>query len=190
MRAKRGNPEANATQSGLLRSARNDGFNLILSGDSAGGGLAASLAALSAAAGIHLSGLALLSPWLDLGVSDPSYTANAATDPLFSPESAREAATLYLHGHDAKDPLASPLKGDVAGFPPTYLNVGTGEVLAGDAEALYARLQAAGVRVTYHPVDGMDHVAVTRDRALTGSAETFEALVGFVAGVLAGLGKG
>ena len=157
---------------------------LLVSGDSAGGGLAASLAALSAAGGITLSGLALLSPWLDLSVSDPSYTTNAATDPLFSAESAREAAALYLQGHAATDPLASPLKGDVAGFPPTYLNVGTGEVLAGEAESFHARLQDAGIPATYHPVDGMEHVAVTRDRALRGSAETLEALVGFVEGVL------
>jgi monoterpene epsilon-lactone hydrolase len=158
---------------------------LLVSGDSAGGGLAASLAALSAAVGIHLAGLALLSPWLDLSVSDRTFAANAATDLLFSEESAREAAALYLQGHAPSDPLLSPLKGEVGGFPPTYLNVGTGEVLAGDAASFHARLQEAVVPVAYHPVRGMEHVAVTRDRGLTGSVETFEALVGFVAGVLA-----
>ena len=153
---------------------------LILSGDSAGGGLAASLAALAHQAGIPLAGLALLSPWLDLTVTDPAYTTNAATDPLFSAEAAREAATLYLQGHIANDPLVSPLLGEVSCFPPTYVNVGTGEVLAGDAQRLRDRLEQAGVPVTLHAVDGMEHVAVTRDRGLVGSEEAFAGLVGFV----------
>ncbi len=153
---------------------------LILSGDSAGGGLAASLAAMAHQAGIPLAGLALLSPWLDLTVTDPHYTTNAATDPLFSAESARDAAALYLQGHAPSDPLASPLLGELSGFPPTYLNVGTGEVLAGDAQRLRDKLEQAVVPVTFHAIDGMEHVAVTRDRKLVGSEEAFAGLAGFV----------
>jgi acetyl esterase/lipase len=153
---------------------------LILSGDSAGGGLAASLAALAHQAGIPLAGLALLSPWLDLSVIDPAYITNAATDPLFSAEAAREAAALYLQGHMPSDPLASPLFGELSGYPPTYLNAGMGEVLAGDARRLRDRLEQAGVPVAFHEVDGMEHVAVTRDRSLVGSDETFERLAEFV----------
>ncbi len=163
--------------------AEAEGHPLILSGDSAGGGLAASLAALAHQAGIPLAGLALLSPWLDLSVTDPAFTTNAATDPLFSAEAAREAATLYLQGQSANDPLASPLLGEVSGYPPTYVNVGMGEVLVGDALRLRDRLEQAGVPVTLHAVDGMEHVAVTRDMGLVGSEETFAGLVGFVEGV-------
>ena len=68
---------------------------LVISGDSAGGGLAAGLAALSHEAGMHLAGLALLSPWLDLSVTDASYTANAVRDHLFSAEAAREAGLNF-----------------------------------------------------------------------------------------------
>ena len=153
---------------------------LILSGDSAGGSLAASLAALAHQAGIPLAGLALLSPWLDLSVIDPAYITNAATDWLFSAEAAQEAAALYLQGHMPSDPLASPLFGELSGHPPTYLNAGMGEVLAGDARRLRDRLEQAGVPVTFHEVDGMEHVAVTRDRSLVGSDETFERLAEFV----------
>jgi acetyl esterase/lipase len=157
---------------------------LILSGDSAGGGLATSLAAMAHQAGIPLAGLALLSPWLDLSVIDPAYTTNADTDPLFSAEAAREAAALYLQGHAADDPLASPLLGEVGGYPATYVSVGTGEVLAGDAQRLRDRLEQDGVPVTLHTVEGMEHVAVTRDHTLTGADETFYALTYFVKRVL------
>ena len=143
---------------------------LILSGDSAGGGLASSLSALAHQASIPLAGLALLSPWLDLSV----------TDPLFSAEAAREAAKLYLQGHTSSDPLASPLLGEVGGYPLTYICVGTGEVLAGDAQRLRDRLEREGVPVTFHGVDGMEHVAITRDRTLTGAEETLRTLTVFV----------
>jgi epsilon-lactone hydrolase len=156
------------------------GDSLILSGDSSGGGLAAALAALCIKDGITLAGLALLSPWLDLTITSAAYTSNATTDPLFSAEAAREAAGLYLQGHPSEDPLASPLQGPVTGFPPTYINVGTGEVLTDDAQKMHARLLRAGVEAQLHRVDGMEHVAVTRDLALTGAAETFVALTAFI----------
>lgn len=101
---------------------------LILSGDSAGGGLAASLAALCGAEGLPLAGLVLFSPWLDLTVSSGCYATNAASDPLFSRQSASEAADQYLQGHPMNDPLASPLFAELARFPPAFISVGTGEV--------------------------------------------------------------
>jgi epsilon-lactone hydrolase len=153
---------------------------LILSGDSAGGGLATALAALCIQNGVKLTGLALLSPWLDLTVTSPTYATNAAADPLFSADAARDAATHYLQGQPTDDPLASPLFGPVSGFPPTYINVGTGEVLAADAQKMHSRLLGVDVKVLLHRVDGMEHVAVTRDRTLTGAAETFDALSAFI----------
>jgi epsilon-lactone hydrolase len=153
---------------------------LILSGDSAGGGLAAALTTLCIKDEISLAGLALLSPWLDLTVTNPSYTTNAATDPLFSKEAATEAAQLYLQGHSAEEPSASPLHASVTGFPSTYINVGTGEVLTDDARKMHNRLLAVGVTSQLHQVDGMEHAAVTRDRTLPGAAETFDALADFI----------
>ena len=155
---------------------------VILSGDSAGGGLAASLAADPPA---PLAGLVLLSPWLDLTVSSASYAANAATDPLFSAESAREAAALYLQGVAADDPLASPLLGPVTGFPPTLINVGSGEVLLDDARRLDVMLRGAGIAAQLDVIAAMDHVAVTRDRALPGAAQAFDAVAAFIDSLLA-----
>jgi epsilon-lactone hydrolase len=158
---------------------------LIVSGDSAGGGLAAGLAALVPEDAPPLAGLALLSPWLDLTVSAASYTTNAGRDPLFSSEAARAARTLYLQGLSPRNSFASPMFGRLDGFPPTYINVGAGEVLAGDASAFHDRLAAAGVTSLLQVVDGMDHVAVTRDLALPGAAQTFETSVAFIAEQLA-----
>lgn len=163
---------------------------LIVLGDSAGGGLAASLGLLCAAGmAPRIDGLVLLSAWLDLTVSASSFTANAASDPLFGAESARIAADLYLQGQDPRHPLASPvLAGEalLTGYPPCLVSVGTGEVLLDDALRFHARLRAAGRDSRLLTVDGMDHVAVVRGAALPGSAETFAATVAFVAEACAG----
>ncbi len=153
---------------------------IILSGDSAGGGLAASLAVLCGQRGIALAGQVLHSPWLDLAVTNPSYGANAARDPLFSAASAREAAEQYLQGNKADDPLASPLLADAAIFPPTYISVGDGEVLAGDALAFHAGLTAAGRSAHLSVIAGMEHVAVVRGAGLVGAEQTFTEACAFI----------
>jgi len=169
----------------VYRALRREGAApLIVSGDSAGGGLAAGLTALATSEGQAPAGLILLSPWLDLTVTAKSYQANAATDPLFSREAATAAAELYLQGHPPTDPLASPLFAPLAGFPPTLVNIGDGEVLADDGRALDQALQAAGVAAELQTVPGMDHVAVTRGLTLRGAPETFAAVAGFVERVL------
>ncbi len=158
---------------------------LIVCGDSAGGGLAASLGVLIAAqGGPRIDGLVLLSPWLDLRVSAGSYAANAATDPMFSKESAEVAAELYLQGFDPAHPLASPLLAPIAAYPPTLISVGTGEVLYDDARLFHDKLTAAGAASQFCPIDGMEHVAVIRGLALPGSPETFEAISAFVDNLL------
>lgn len=149
---------------------------LIVGGDSAGGGLAASLGVLCAAPDEpRIDALLLLSPWLDLRVSAPSYAANAATDPMFSKESADIAAELYLQGFEPTHPLVSPLLAPITSFPPTLISVGTGEVLADDSLRFHQKLLAAGVESTLSAIDGMEHVAVVRGLSLPGAAETFEA---------------
>lgn len=152
----------------------------LLAGDSAGGGLAAALTAFAVARGDPPDGLVLLSAWLDLTISSPCYAAHEATDPLFSREAAQTAADLYLQGLAPEEPLASPLLGSVEGFPPTLVNVGTGEVLTGDSRAFHARLEEAGVAAQLQAIAGMDHVAVTRGLDLPGSAETFAAILAFI----------
>lgn len=168
----------------VLAALSEGGTPIIVSGDSAGGGLAASLALLTCDAERPPIGLILLSAWLDLTVSRASYDRNAATDPLFSRAAAEEAADLYLQGVAADHPLASPLAGSVAGLPAAFVSVGAGEVLRDDAAAFAARLAEEGVPVRIDVVPGMEHVAVTRGMDLPGAARTFEAVTGFIASLL------
>ena len=162
-----------------------DGTPLIVSGDSAGAGLAASLGLLSAAGlAPRIDGLVLLSPWLDLTVTSSSYVANASLDELFSAHSARIAADLYLQGFAPDHPLASPVFADVAGFAPCLISVGTGEVLLDDSRRFHAKLAAAGRDACLCEIEGMSHVAVIRAMDLPGAAETFARVCAFIEALL------
>jgi acetyl esterase/lipase len=158
----------------------------IVSGQSAGGGLAASLAVLAAQEGLALAGLVLIAPWLDLTGTSPAYERNRASDPLFSPESARRAAELYLQGADPRHPLASPLFAPVEGLPPTFIAVGAGEILYDDSARFHARLEQAGVPSELLAIEGMEHVAVTRDPEGCGAPETFAAITRFLSRLCSG----
>lgn len=169
----------------LLTMAREGGVGnhrvpLILSGSSAGAGLAAALAVLAAQEHIPVDGLVLLSPFLDLTLQGQSYYYNAPIDALFSLESAANAAELYLQGSDPTHPLASPLYAPLYGLPPTLISVGSGEVLADDARRFCQQLQGYGVPAALSEVPGMEHVAVVRSPLLPGSAETFAAIASMV----------
>lgn len=151
------------------------GGPIFVGGDSAGGGLAASLAL---AAAQKPDGLILISPWLDLAVSDPAYDDRPA-DQFFPKASAQEAAELYLQGHPASDPLASPLHGDLAGFPPTLLFASADECVVGDALKLQAKLADARVLAESHIVPGMTHVWPVIAPALPESVAALAAIAAF-----------
>ena len=114
-----------------------------------------------------------------------SFKENVETDLLFPETSAAMASETYLQGFDPEHPIASPLFADVSAFPPTFLNVGTGETLRDDSVSLHEKLQAAGVSSRLMLVPDMEHVAVVRSTELTGSQESFEAIVEFVEEILA-----
>jgi monoterpene epsilon-lactone hydrolase len=172
--------DAMACLHAFAEEARARGLPLVVAGDSAGGGLAASICLLAGMEGMALAGLVLLSPWLDLTVSAPSYVGNKASDPLFSLESATLAAKLYLQGADASHPLASPVFAEIPAYPRTLITVGSGEVLVDDCTAFHARLRSAGVDAALLVVDGMEHTAPARNFALTGARESFEHISRFV----------
>jgi acetyl esterase/lipase len=132
---------------------------IALAGDSAGGGLALATALAARQHGVALpAAMVLLSPWTDLTSGGASVHARAARDPLLSPESLEVFAGRYLGKHDRQDPLASPLFADLAGLPPTLIQVGSDEVLFDDASRLAARAREAGVQVELQEWPEMMHV--------------------------------
>ena len=125
--------------------ATHEAARLVVAGDSAGGGLA--LATLLAAREVGLampSGLVLFSPWTDLAATGDSIQANAARESMLVGTRIPEVAALYLQGADPETPLASPLYGNLAGLPPTLIQVSEREILLDDSRRVAEKINAAG----------------------------------------------
>jgi epsilon-lactone hydrolase len=130
----------------------------VVMGDSAGGGLAVALTQQAIAAGLAKpAALVLLSPWLDLTMTDPAQEALAKVDPLLSRAGPEAAARWYAGAWPTTDPRVSPMFGDIATLPRTLLFCGTHDILVADARRFTALANAAGVPVEYHEEDGLLH---------------------------------
>jgi monoterpene epsilon-lactone hydrolase len=133
--------------------------NLVVGGDSAGGGLAASLLVALRDANDPLPCAALLmSAWVDLALTGESMVSRSGSDPLTSYASLSHAAKLYLGRHEPRDPLVSPIYADLQGLPPMLIQVGDHELLLSDSLRLAARAKAVGVNVAVEVWPEMWHV--------------------------------
>ena len=133
--------------------------NIIVGGDSAGGGLTLSMLLALRDAGAELPrAVVLMSPWTDLTVSSPSFSTNKKFDPSTTREGLRTAARLYAGDRNPADPMMSPLFADLSGLPPMFMQVGGNELLLDDSRLLAERARAAGVDATCKIYDEMWHV--------------------------------
>ena len=123
--------------------------SVVVSGDSAGGGLALA-ATLSLRNGFEdlPGGCILVSPWLDLSRDRRERPDLVRRDVLLSPGWLEACAAAYAPS-DRADPSVSPLLAAPGGLPPLLIQAGSDELLAPDAERLAASASAAGVDVTY-----------------------------------------
>lgn len=162
-----------------------DTGRIVIAGDSAGGGLAASVTMHALADGVLPAGVICCSPWVDLTITADTYDKNAESDKLFSRTSAEEAAPAYLGGADPMNPIASPLFGDWNGAPPLLILVGDAEVLLDDSRKLADVAKAAGVDVTLSVYPEMPHIWTMSYPAFPEAVEGVTEMAEFVARVTA-----
>ncbi|MCH8500748.1 MAG: alpha/beta hydrolase [Aliidiomarina sp.] len=133
--------------------------DIIVAGDSAGGGLSVALAVRLRDEGVPLPrGLALFSPWVDLTVTRASHFGNAALDPMLLPSGLQHCAAAYCTQTPREHPLCSPLFADLQGLPRMLIQVGTDEILLDDAVELHKAAVKAGVSADLQVFEGMWHV--------------------------------
>ncbi|MFF3652022.1 alpha/beta hydrolase [Streptomyces sp. NPDC002181] len=136
-----------------------DPRDLVMAGDSAGGGL--SIATLLAAREAGLpqpAAVVVFSPWVDLTLSGASIRSKEGADPIFTEADVRAYADLYVGAGDRAHPLASPVFADLTGLPPLLVQAGANELLLDDAVRLAGRAGADGVEVTLEVLPGLPHV--------------------------------
>jgi acetyl esterase/lipase len=142
-----------------IRAVRRRGYDRVaLVGDSAGGGLALAASIRLRDAGEPMpTGLAVISPWVDLTLAGESYLTKAEADPLLTEEWLRFCADAYVSSADPAAPEISPLFADLSGLPPLLIQAGTEDVLISDADRLAVAADAAGVHTEYRRFPGLWH---------------------------------
>jgi salicylate hydroxylase len=133
--------------------------SILLSGESAGGGLAVAVVLALRMAGDALpAGILAVAPFADLTLSGESVRTFNGDDPAANRDLLTFMGASYFQGHEPKDPLVSPLFGDLSGLPPLFVTATQGEVLLSDATRLAERAQKSGVDVTLRLVEDSVHV--------------------------------
>jgi acetyl esterase/lipase len=132
---------------------------IVIGGDSAGGGLTlATLIALREAGEPLPAAAVLLSPWTDHTFSGASFNNQAKVDPILTQEGLQLHSQRYRGEANPTTPLISPLYADLQGLPPLLIQVGSEELLLDDATRLAGRAKEAGVSVELQVGEGLWHV--------------------------------
>lgn len=164
---------------------------IAIAGDSAGGGLALAVLAITRAEALAGKGVGpraavAFSPWTDLALTGRSMEERADDDPILTPAMLATTAASYLQGHDSRDPLASPLNGGLADLPPIQIHVGTSEILLDDARRYVERARREGGDATAHIWEGMPHVFPASVGTLDAAERALETVAAFLQEKLGG----
>ena len=133
------------------------GLPVVVAGDSAGGGLALTIAQQSSWQQITKR-LILIAPWVDSEWTYEDFERYESRDPWLLSQSLRYIAIVWSGRGDYKRVEVSPLRGEMRGLPPTSIYVGDYDLLYQDALALKMKLAASGIENTLHFQPGALHV--------------------------------
>jgi epsilon-lactone hydrolase len=159
-----------------------DPKNMAILGSSAGGALTLSMIHRAKRDNLPLpAAIAPGTPMSDLTGSGDTFRTNAMLDNVLVAYGANcdQRAALYTNGHDIKDPMISPLFGDMHGFPPTILTSGTRDLLLSNTVRVHRKLRQAGVEAVLQVFEGQSHAQYYRDVNAPETKEAFEEIASF-----------
>ncbi|WP_424942200.1 alpha/beta hydrolase [Aliiroseovarius crassostreae] len=156
---------------------------IVIGGDSAGGGLALALLAHLNRKGVLPNSVFAFSPFVDATFSGASIRDNAQIDPVLPSERKEQMGRWILNGGDPKDPRISPLFAPFKSpLPPVFLQVSETEILRDDTLRMAGNLRAAGADVTVDLWPDPPHVWVFFARLLPEAKEALQRVAAFVRG--------
>ena len=117
----------------------------------------------------------------DVTKTGDSFETNGMVDNvLVSKDGFCDAATVvYAKGHDLKDPLLSPVYGDMHGFPPAILTTGTRDLLLSNTVRVHRKLREAGVEAQLEVFEGESHAQYQFDDRVPEAKEAFTEIADF-----------
>lgn len=155
--------------------------NIVIGGDSAGGGLALALLAHLNAKGVLPAGVFAFSPFVDATFSGTSIRENEEADPVLPASQKDQMAAWILNGAAPDDPRISPLYATfTAPLPPVFLQVSNTEILRDDAMRMAEKLRAAGASVEVDLWPDPPHVWVFFPRLLPEAREALRRVAAFI----------
>ena len=137
-----------------------DAKNIGIFGTSAGGSLTLTTLLSAKMDNLPMPGaIAPGTPTVDLSKTGDTLFTNAMVDNVLGTQDGfiRATALLYANGRDLKDPLLSPIYGDVTGFPPAILTSGTRDLYLSNTVRMHRKLRAAGVEAVLQIWEGQSH---------------------------------
>lgn len=156
---------------------------IVVMGDSAGGGLAASMLLQAREEGLPAPlAVVLLSPWVDMSLGGESMETLKHKDPILPADIARDWAKWYIGDADPKNPILSPVFASWRDYPAAVLlHVGTEEILFSDSENLYKKMREEGLDIEYYVGRGLTHVWHMSWRFLPEGKQSIKDIGNFVA---------
>jgi epsilon-lactone hydrolase len=121
------------------------------------------------------------SPWSDLTkTGDTFYTNNLVDNFQVSYDGyLKDSAYLYAGGRDLKDPMLSPIYGDLHGFPPTILTSGTRDLFLSLTARTHRKLRQSGVEAALQVFEAVSHAQLTMNPDAPETREAFEEIARF-----------
>jgi len=156
--------------------------NMAIFGSSAGGNLTLAMVLRAKQDDLPLPGaIAPGTPMSDLTNAGDSFHTNALLDNILVAPGAScdRRAALYTNGRDLKDPMLSPIYGDMRGFPPAILTTGTRDLLLSSTVRVHRKLRQAGVEAVLQVFEGQSHAQYYRDISAPETKEAFDEIAWF-----------
>ena len=169
----------------IIDEAQAEFGRVILFGDSAGGGLALSLAMQRRDAGERqVDGLVLYAPWVDVTMTNPRIEEVQRRDRVLRVPGLAWAGRAWSADLDPADPRVSPLYGDPAGLPPMRIFQGDADIVGPDVIEFARKAARAGVDVRLRVEPGGFHVYVLGVPTIPEARAALDHSARFISGIL------
>jgi len=132
---------------------------IIIMGDSAGGGMSLALVQKLKKEKIAMPDqVIMLSPWLDISMSNPRIKPMAHLDPFLDLDTVKLAAETFAKNENLQKAELSPIYGSLEGLPKMSVFIGTHDVLYSDCVKLKELCDKKGIDLSYFEYPKMIHV--------------------------------